>query len=113
MNEAENGTVRARVIGTAILVNILGVLPGSARGMIEPRATTPQHTAPAPESRVDINHASVEELVKVPGMTRTWAGRIVRFRPYRTKLDLVERGVLTSEVYERIKEYVIAHREKE
>jgi hypothetical protein len=44
-------------------------------------------------------------------MTRSWAGRIVRFRPYRTKQDLVEHGVVTSQVYDRIKDYVIAHRE--
>lgn len=68
-------------------------------------------TAPPPEARVDINHASVEELLKVPGMTPSWAGRIVRFRPYRTKLDLVEYGVVTSQVYDNIKDYVIAHRE--
>jgi DNA uptake protein ComE-like DNA-binding protein len=66
-------------------------------------------TAPPPEARVDINHASVEELLKVPGMTPSWAGRIVRFRPYRTKQDLVEYGVVTSQVYDRIKDYVIAH----
>ena len=59
--------------------------------------------------RVDINHASVDELLKVPGMTPSWAGRIVRFRPYRTKQDLVEYGVVTSQVYDRIKDYVIAH----
>jgi DNA uptake protein ComE-like DNA-binding protein len=70
-------------------------------------------TAPAPEARIDINHASVDELLKVPGMTPSWAGRIVRFRPYRTKQDLADRGVVTSEVYDRIKDYVIAHRDKE
>lgn len=58
---------------------------------------------------MDINHASVEELLKVPGMTPSWAGRIVRFRPYRTKLDLVEYGIVTSQVYDKIKDYVIAH----
>ena len=63
--------------------------------------------------RVDVNHASLEELLKVRGMTRSWAGRIVRFRPYRTKLDLLERGVVTSEVYARIKDYILAHREKQ
>jgi DNA uptake protein ComE-like DNA-binding protein len=68
-------------------------------------------TAPRPEARVDINHASVEELMKVPGMTQSWAGRIVRFRPYRTKLDLVMRGVVPPKVYDQIKDYVIAHRE--
>jgi len=45
-------------------------------------------------------------------MTRTWAGRIVRFRPYRTKQDLLEQGVLTSQFYSAIKDYVIAHRDK-
>ena len=64
---------------------------------------------PAPEARVDINHATIDDLMKVPGMTRTWASRIVRFRPYRTKADLLEHGVVTSEVYNRIKDYVIAH----
>jgi competence protein ComEA len=68
---------------------------------------------PPPEARVDINHASIEELLKVPGMTPSWAGRIVRFRPYRSKQDLLDRGVLPSDVYDRIKDYVIAHRDKQ
>jgi competence protein ComEA len=68
---------------------------------------------PPPEARIDLNHASVDELLKIPGMTSSWAGRIVRFRPYRTKLDLVDRGVLPSDVYDRIKDYVIAHRDKQ
>lgn len=76
-------------------------------------ATKTQHAIPAPEARVDINHASVDELMKVPGMTRPWAGRIVRFRPYRTKQDLLDHGVVTSQVYDRIKDYVIAHRDKQ
>jgi DNA uptake protein ComE-like DNA-binding protein len=69
--------------------------------------------APPPEARIDINHANMDELLKVPGMTRSWAGRIVRFRPYRTKAELLENGVVTSEIYDRIKDYVIAHRDKQ
>jgi DNA uptake protein ComE-like DNA-binding protein len=61
--------------------------------------------------RIDINHATVEQLLKVPGMTRSWAGRVVRFRPYRTKVDLLENGVVPNEVYDRIKDFVIAHRD--
>jgi competence protein ComEA len=67
--------------------------------------------APAPEQRLDINHASLAELLKVPGLTRGWAERIVRYRPYRTKHDLIDKGVLSNEVYDRIKDYVIAHRD--
>ena len=62
------------------------------------------------DDRVDINHASVAELMRVPGMTESWAGRIVRFRPYRTKLDLLQEGVVSAEVYQRIREGVVAHR---
>ena len=67
---------------------------------------------PPPEARVDINAASLEQLLKVPGMTHTWAARIIRYRPYRAKNDLVDRGVVTSQVYDRIKDYIIAHRGK-
>jgi Helix-hairpin-helix motif len=58
---------------------------------------------------VDVNHASVPELMRVPGMTESWAARIVRFRPYRTKLDLLQEGVVPAEVYYRIREGIIAH----
>ena len=55
----------------------------------------------------------MNDLLKVPGMTPSWAGRIVRFRPYHAKADLLDRGVVTSQVYDRIKDYVIAHRDKQ
>lgn len=77
------------------------------------RTSKTSANAPAPEARIDLNHATVEELLKAPGMTRSWAERIVRFRPYRTKQDLVENGIVTGEVYERIKDFVIAHRDKQ
>jgi competence protein ComEA len=65
-----------------------------------------------PEARVDINHATLAEIEHVPGMTPSWAARIVRFRPYRTKQDLLDKGVVNSQVYDRIKGSVIAHRDK-
>ena len=62
------------------------------------------------DSLVDLNRASVTDLMRVPGMTVVWANRIIRFRPYRSKLDLLEQGVVTPEVYQRIRDGVIAHR---
>jgi DNA uptake protein ComE-like DNA-binding protein len=69
--------------------------------------------APLPAERIDINHASIDELLKVPSLTQSWAARIVRFRPYRTKQDLLDKGVVNSEVYDRIKDFIIAHRDKQ
>ena len=70
-------------------------------------------SAPPSELRTDINHATLNELLKVPGMTPSWAGRIVLYRPYHTKADLLDRGIVTAAVYDRIKDYVIAHRDKQ
>jgi DNA uptake protein ComE-like DNA-binding protein len=91
------------------LVAIAPTAPSSAQSSA-PRAALKSKPAPPPEARVDINHASMDELLRIPGMTTSWAGRIVRFRPYRTKADLLDHGVLPGEVYDRIKDYVIAHR---
>ncbi len=103
--------MRLTAWGVAIFGMILAVLPQTAAGAPQP-APKP-HAIPSPAMRVDINHATTDELMKVPGMTRTWAGRIVRFRPYHSKLDLVDRGVVPTGVYDRIKDYVIAHRSRQ
>jgi DNA uptake protein ComE-like DNA-binding protein len=102
----------------AVVSLVLCITPGARAESGNPQSGTAQISSqtkpiPPPEDRVDINHASAAELLKVPGMTSTWAARIMRFRPYRTKLDLVDRGVLPSDVYDRIKDYVIAHRDKQ
>ncbi|HEY3705948.1 MAG TPA: helix-hairpin-helix domain-containing protein [Terracidiphilus sp.] len=69
--------------------------------------------ATASQPLVDINHASLEELLRVPGLTRGWAQRIMRFRPYRSKLDLFEEGVLPGWMYYSIRNYIVAHRQPE
>ena len=75
-------------------------------------APAPQGTAPSAQAPIDINHASLDQLLHVPGMTRSWAQRIMRFRPYRTKLDLVQEGVMPLEVYRRFREFIIAHQDR-
>ena len=112
---AENECVRVIRLARAGAASILsaGLCLGAGRlyaaSSVElqaPRAAVPV------EQRVDINHASLDELLKVPGLSRVWAARIVRFRPYRTKDDLLDKGVVSSAVYDRIKDFVIAHHDK-
>lgn len=97
----------------ALLLASAAAIASSAQTPYAQTAAPGTKPAPPPEARIDINHASLDELLKVPGMTHGWAGRIVRFRPYRTKQDLLDSGVLPSDVYDRIKDYVIAHRDKD
>ena len=99
------------VFFAAILILSLAASLRAVPSLAQSNASQPapkSKPAPPPAARIDINHASVDELAKVPGLTRSWAGRIVRFRPYRTKQDLLERGVVSSDVYVRIVDYIIA-----
>jgi DNA uptake protein ComE-like DNA-binding protein len=114
--KAENGAVRVRIRSAVWTLALLGACAaGAAQYQDRDARGVPKISAaaPSPEQRVDINHASADELLKVPGMTPSWASRIVRFRPYRSKLDLLEKGVVSDAVYDRIKDYVIAHHDKQ
>jgi len=112
---AENGAVRKTVRISAWALLLLGLcLAGAAQSQDRDPSRRGKSSAAVPaQARTDINRASLDELLKVPGMTPSWAGRIVRFRPYHSKLDLLEHGVLNSQVYDRIEGYLIAHREKQ
>jgi DNA uptake protein ComE-like DNA-binding protein len=58
---------------------------------------------------VDINSATEEQLVDLPGITGSRAQRINRGRPYGNSHELVSKGILTSEQYGRISGQVTAN----
>lgn len=104
-----------RVRLALLAAGLLALVPlAGIAGFLNPsqKPVPAAQTSSAPQDKVDINSATMEQLMKVPGMTRTWAARIIRFRPYRAKNDLLDRGVVTNQVYDRIKDFIIAHREK-
>ncbi|HEV2324088.1 MAG TPA: helix-hairpin-helix domain-containing protein [Terracidiphilus sp.] len=111
----ENGSVRGMLIFAMVAMLAASpspLAPQNAPVTSEKTSGARRQAAPPAETKVDINHASMAELMKISGMTPSWASRIVRFRPYRAKTDLLDRGVLPSAVYDRIKDSVIAHRVK-
>ena len=54
-------------------------------------------------TEIDINGASREQLMALPGLTGELAERIIDNRPYRNKLDLLSRLVVPQEIYDSIK----------
>lgn len=51
---------------------------------------------------VNINSATEEQLVELPGISGARAQRIIHGRPYGDPHDLVSKGILTREQYQRI-----------
>jgi len=61
------------------------------------------------DDRIDINAASLDQLKSVQGLGDV-AQKIIDGRPYRSKLDLVKRHIITREVYDKVKDRIVAHR---
>jgi DNA uptake protein ComE-like DNA-binding protein len=82
--------------------------PAPAHGT--PPGGAPPATAPATserEKQVDLNSASREELMTVPGIGEKEAKKIIAGRPWATKVDLMTKGVLPEGKYAALKNKVV------
>jgi competence protein ComEA len=61
-----------------------------------------------PAQLVDINSASAQELDKLPGVGPARVKAIIANRPYNGKDDLVQRKIIPPNVYNQIKDKIIA-----
>jgi competence ComEA-like helix-hairpin-helix protein len=94
------------VIGLTMLL----VLP--AVGQTPSPSKSPNSTAATKSAQagqlVDINSASAEELDRLPGVGPARAKAIIANRPYNGKDDLTQRKVIPPNVYNQIKDKIIA-----
>jgi DNA uptake protein ComE-like DNA-binding protein len=60
------------------------------------------------EKAININKASREDLLTLPGLTEHEADRIMAERPFENAHDLVTRHVVPESEYEKIRDRVIA-----
>ena len=77
-----------------------------------PQSDTAGKSPVVKTEKLDINTASREQLMKLPGITEIDAQKIIAGRPYRMKTDLVRREILSKSVYEGIREIIIARQPK-
>ena len=61
-----------------------------------------------PAQLVDINSASAQELDKLPGVGPARVKAIIANRPYNGKDDLMQRKIIPPNVYNQIKDRIIA-----
>jgi competence protein ComEA len=109
----------ARYLG-AIGLSMVLALPGMAQTTSPSKSpSSPAATAPSTAGKaaaksqsagelVDINSASAEELDKLPGVGPARAQAIIKNRPYGGKDDLNNRKIIPPNVYNQIKDKIIA-----
>jgi competence protein ComEA len=79
--------------------------PPASSQAVRPVAPNP---STAQGKLVDINTASATELDALPGIGKARADAIIKNRPYRGKDDLATRRIVPQNVYDGIKDKIVA-----
>jgi DNA uptake protein ComE-like DNA-binding protein len=83
-------------------------VPTSTNGPFSSDVNTAGGQTPTKAHPLDLNSTSAAELSALPGIGAARAKAIVDGRPYRDKDELVRRMILPQDIYNRVKDLMIA-----
>lgn len=83
--------------------------PSQKPGVSQPATkAAPADAASAKTELLDINSATPEQLDALPGVGAVRTAAIIKGRPFKGKDELVQKGIVPQNVYDKIKDKIIA-----
>lgn len=106
--------VSALALAFAPSLSSVGAAAQASEPASKPEAmATPAQTAKAAAGdKLDLNTATKDQLKALPGIGDVYSQKIIDGRPYRTKLDLVHRKIISQPQYDKVKDQIIAKQPK-
>ena len=98
----------AAAILAIVLAGPFGAAQARAAEVVDALGITARTTSTKSAKLVDVNHATLEELVALPGIQDAYAAKIVKHRPYANKSRLSSQGVIPAATYRKIRALIIA-----
>jgi DNA uptake protein ComE-like DNA-binding protein len=68
----------------------------------------PAKAAQAAAEKLDINTATKEQLMKLPGIGEAYSQKIIDGRPYKAKNELTQKKIIPEATYSKISALIIA-----
>jgi DNA uptake protein ComE-like DNA-binding protein len=102
-----------RKLAFTLLALLLGLSLTAGSGLAQGKDTAQKASPPAASAKqkselVDINSASKQELMALPGIGEAYSQKIIDNRPYHGKNDLVRKNVIPQATYDKISSQIIA-----
>src|SRR2546428_528638 len=92
-----------RIAVVSILLVLAGVASAGAQAKKAPKAAVAQKT-----EQIDINSATKDQLMSLPGIGDALSQKIIDNRPYKMKNQLVSKKVIPQATYDKISGQIIA-----
>ena len=96
------------VLGLLITISLAA---GSALAQGKDTATKANPPAASTQKKaelIDINSASKQELMTLPGIGDAYSQKIIENRPYKGKNDLVQKNIIPQATYDKISGQIVA-----
>ncbi len=98
------------LIALVSVIIVSSTLPVLAKDV--PPAPAASQAGKASTKQIDINSATAKQLQALDGVGEARAAAIIKGRPYGGKDELLDKKIVPQDVYEKIKDQIIAKQKK-